>query len=331
MKFPEMKYLKLMVTTLFVLMTSVSFAQTYNNEWIDFSKTYFKFKIINNSVHRITPATLASVGLINVDVRDFQLFRNGKEVPIYTSVSSGPLPANGYIEFFGEKNDGKADKDLYRFPAYQHTDKYSFETDTAVYFLTRNTGANLRFSDKANDVAGNVLPAEPYFMHTYGHYFRENLNFGIAAVVGEYVYSSSYDKGEFYSSEDIYSDTPGYDVSKKIQAANLFTNASGGSSKFKFGAFGNALNTRQVSVKLNGTDIAGNNAGVMDYFNDMVKEVNIATSLISSGTANLEFHNQSNVKTDRMVISFFEITYPRNFNFGGENNFNFELPAKAGG
>src|SRR6187402_2597539 len=129
MKFLEMKYLKLMVTALIVLMTSVSFAQTYNNEWIDFSKTYYKFKVINNSVHRITPATLATVGLINVDVRDFQLFRNGKEVPIYTSVASGPLPANGYIEFLGEKNDGKADKELYRNPAYQHSDKYSFETD----------------------------------------------------------------------------------------------------------------------------------------------------------------------------------------------------------
>jgi hypothetical protein len=106
MKFPEMKYLKLMVTTLIVLMTSVSFAQTYNNEWIDFSKTYYKFKVGRDGLFRIMGSTLATVGLENVDARDFKLVRNGQEVPIYTSAAAGPL-AGGYIEFWGEKNDGK--------------------------------------------------------------------------------------------------------------------------------------------------------------------------------------------------------------------------------
>jgi hypothetical protein len=69
----------------------------------------------------------------------------------------------------------------------------------------------------------------------------------------------------------------------------------------------------------------------MDYFNDMIREVNIPTSLLSSNTANIEFHNLSPVKTDRMVVSFYQLTYPRNFNFGGAKNFTFELPAKAGG
>src|SRR6188508_250402 len=109
MKFPEMKYLKLMVTTLFVLMTSVSFAQTYNNEWIDFSQTYYKFKVGGDGVFRIMRSTLATVGLENVDARDFKLVRNGQEVPIYTSAASGPLQMSGYIEFWGEINDGKPD------------------------------------------------------------------------------------------------------------------------------------------------------------------------------------------------------------------------------
>ena len=32
-----------------------------------------------------------------------------------------------------------------------------------------------------------------------------------------------------------------------------------------------------------------------------------------------------------MVASFYELTYPRQFNFGGQTNFYFELPAKSGG
>ena len=44
-------------------------------------------------------------------------------VPFYPSVCIGILPANGYIEFWGEANDGKADKALYPDPAYQHSTK----------------------------------------------------------------------------------------------------------------------------------------------------------------------------------------------------------------
>ncbi len=234
MKFQGMKSMKLMVTTLLLLVTAVCFAQTYNNEWIDYNQTYYKFKVGRDGLYRITRSTLATVGLENVDARDFKLVHNGKEIPIYTTAASGPLQMSGYIEFWGEINDGKPDRALYRDPKYQHSDKYSLETDTSTYFLTKHVGANLRLNDVVNDVAlgASTLPVEPFFNYTYNYGFRERINPGIAAVVQEYVYSSSYDKGEFFSSGQIYSDTPGYDVSYKIQVANLFVNTGGGLSKF---------------------------------------------------------------------------------------------------
>jgi hypothetical protein len=101
-------------------------------------------------------------------------------------------------------NDGKPDKDLYRNADYQLNDKWSLESDTAVYFLTINTsGNNLRLTPAANNVAGNMLPPEPYFMYTTGAYFREKINGGYAVHVDvQYLYSSSYDKGEGWSSND---------------------------------------------------------------------------------------------------------------------------------
>src|SRR5207237_7527 len=81
----------------------------YNNEWIDYTKTYYKFKVGRTGLYRINQADLP-FALSNVPAEQFQLWRNGVEVPIYTSVLSGVLPANGYIEFWGEKNDGKPDK-----------------------------------------------------------------------------------------------------------------------------------------------------------------------------------------------------------------------------
>ncbi|MFZ9719436.1 MAG: C25 family cysteine peptidase, partial [Chitinophagaceae bacterium] len=59
--------------------------------------------------------------------------------------------------------------------------------------------------------------------------------------------------------------------------------------------------------------------------------LNIPLSLLSSNAATISFRNQSTVSTDRMVVGMYELTYPRQFNFGGQSRFEFELPASATG
>ena len=143
-------------------------------------------------VFRIPQSTLASAGLGSTPAEQFQLWRNGQQVPIYTSMQTGTMGISDYIEFFSEINDGKADLALYRLPDFQLNNKFSLQTDTAAYFLTVNPGpGNLRLQPTINDVAGNVLPPDPYFIHTAGQYIGEKINPGYAAVVGEYVYSSA--------------------------------------------------------------------------------------------------------------------------------------------
>ena len=306
-----------------VLISAGAAAQQYNNEWIDFSKTYYKFKVAENGLYRISQATLNTAGLGTTPVQQFKLFRNGKEVSLYTSASTGSLPANGYIEFWGEMNDGKPDNVLYREASGQHTDKISLQTDTAVYFLTAVAGTNLRLNETANNVAANTLRTEPYFSYTAGNYFKDRINLGVAVVVGEYLYSSSYDRGEYWSSQDIY---PGNPLTNVLN--NLFVYAGGPDANIKFGASGNAQNSRSVRVAVNGTTVKD---VVMDVFNDTVTQAAVPLSLLSSGTASVQFTNTSTVGTDRMVASFYEITYPRQFNFGGSKNFEFQLAAKNEG
>ena len=177
--------MKRLLFCLLLLTGFVAHAQVYNNEWIDHSKTYYKFKVGKNGLFRIPQATLATAGLGSVSAEQFQLWRNGVEVPIYTSVASGTLSGSGYIEFWGEMNDGKPDKGLYRKREFQLNDKWSLLTDSATYFLTVSTGTNLRLVPTANNIAGNTLPAEPYFMYTAGAYFRDRINNGRAVDVGE--------------------------------------------------------------------------------------------------------------------------------------------------
>lgn len=311
--------------TVFLLLCGLgSFAQVYNNEWIDYSKKYYKFKTDRTGLFRIPQATLVGLSLDGTPAEQFKLWRNGQEVPLFTSVASGVLPSGGYIEFWAEANDGKADRPLYRDPAFQHTDKISLQADTAAYFLTVDAVAvNRRLVSAVNNTAANVLPAEPYFMYTAGRYFRDVINPGFAAVIGEYVYSSSYDKGELFSTSDIRPGSPRTD--KQINLAPYLT---GPAAQLKFGAVGNALNTRTVQVSVNSTVVKDS---VCDYFNDIIGTAAVPVSTLSTGAADITFNNTSTIAADRMVVSFYELTYPRKFDFGGAANFAFSLPASATG
>ena len=111
-------------------------AQTFpfNNEWIDYSKTYYKFYVGKTGLYRISQPTLASAGIGATPAEQFQLWRNGRQVPIYTSAPSGPLSGSDFIEFWGERNDGRPDSTLYRDTSFILADKYSFQTDTVAFF-----------------------------------------------------------------------------------------------------------------------------------------------------------------------------------------------------
>ena len=312
-------------TIALLLVTLGLCAQNYNNEWIDYSKTYYKFKVGSTGLYRIPQSVLATAGLGGQPAQNYQLFRNGQEVPIYTSVASGPLGSNDYIEFWGRINDGAPDQPLYRSASYQHTQKWSLETDTAVYFLTVNTSGNaFHFINTTNDTTGTSLTVEPYFTHKAAGYFKQGgINPGFAQVVGEYIYSSSYDIGEFWATPQIYPGGPFTD-----NQSNLYVYTGGPDASIRFGMAGCADNARNVRLSVNNTVLADT---VMNSFFDLLTSRTVPLSLLSSGSASVQFINNSLVSTDRIVASFYELDYPRQFNFGGQPNFFFELPAKSNG
>ncbi|MCU0381104.1 MAG: C25 family cysteine peptidase [Chitinophagaceae bacterium] len=296
----------------------------FNNEWIDYNKTYFKFRVGADGIYRIPQSVLQAAGIGATPAEQFQLWRNGEEVAIFTSVSSGTLGASDFIEFYGLMNDGKPDTKLYRNPSLQLASRWSLETDTAAYFLTVNpAGPNQRIVSAANTVAGNSLPAEPYFMHTHRVDYRTKLNPGFAAVVGEYVYSSSYDMGETWSSRDVTRSTPLVE-----NLVNLHVAASGPSARVEIAASGNALNSREVQLFVNGNQAISQ---AMNFFNGGVFSASIPVGIIGTVTDTLRVVNNTISTTDRMVVARMSLTYPRQFNFGGSSNFEFSLPASAAG
>jgi len=316
--------MKKLFTFLLMLIGLGAAAQPFNNEWIDYSKTYYKFKIGVNGLVRIPQSTLANAGLAGVPAQNFQLFRNGQEIPIYVSNGTGTMGGSDYIEFYGQMNDGVPDGPLYRSPNLQHTTHWSLESDTSMYFLTVNpTGNAFHFSNTPNNVSGTSLSAEPYLMYTAGSYFHNGgINNGFAQVVGEYIYSSSYDIGEMWTTPLFPPGSP-YTDSKA-----LATYPGGPDATIKFGMVGDADNPRTVQLAVNGTVVADT---VMNSFNDLQTSRPVPLSLISSGNLTVSFIDNAPVTQDRIVASFYEITYPRKWDFAAQSSFTFTLPAKSQG
>jgi hypothetical protein len=317
-------------------------AQVYNNEWIRYTQTYYKFKVGKSGVHRINQSLLASAGLDLIPAEQFQLWRNGVQVPLFISNTTGVLSSSDYIEFWGEMNDGKPDNELYRDRAYQLNNKWSLETDTATFFLTvnPNVAENLRLNNASNDVTANTLPPDPYFMYTAGTYFRERLNNGFAVNVGDNLFSSSYDKGEGWAASDII--TLGTSVGPQIGkrsfiVPDLQVYNGGPAPKFKISVSGNSVNNRTYKVMINSDSVIRK---FFQFFEYSIDSATLLPSTLNSISDTITVSNIAEVgcypipvgcQTDRLAVHQFEFTYPRKFNFSGTSNFEFTLPASISG
>jgi flagellar hook assembly protein FlgD len=312
---------KFLFSLLLAFVVSNANAQ-FKNSWIDYNKTYYKIKVGQTGLYRIPYSVLQSIGISSADAASFQLWKNGQEVPLFISIPTGILSASDYIEFFGEINDGKLDEELYSRPGLQLANKWSLQTDTSVYFLTINTAsANKRLVATQNNVALNTLPVEPYFNYTFSKHYKDQINPGYASVVGTtFIYSSSYDAGEGWSSRNITPATP------LVEQQNYFVAPGGPAPAFRINAYGTASNNRRFQVMINGTMVVDN---AMNFFTPSIVDITLPANLIGRNIDTVRIINSSAVASDRMAAYKYEITYPRLFNFGGSSLFEFELPASS--
>jgi hypothetical protein len=318
--------MKKLLTIVFLFYTMTAPAQSFNNEWIDYSKTYYKFKVGSSGLYRIPQSALASINLANADVSSFQLWRNGEEVALYTSNQTGVLAAGGYIEFWGEANDGKPDQVLYRNPLDQINNSKSLFTDTAAYFLTVNTaGNNKRLVPTANTIPAGVI-AEPYFMYTAAVYPNETIHLGpYGGAVSEAAISASFEGGEGWTSNEITENQ-----TRNLTQTGLFpfTGSEAPQLQVNMNVVGNSPNTRTVQVKLNNMEVF--NAALNGFAYSRLSN-SLPASALNGATENISVANIAGVPNNRIKIGTLEITYPRSFNFGGASNFQFRLPGAAGG
>ncbi|WP_421875871.1 C25 family cysteine peptidase [Marinoscillum sp.] len=129
--------IRLLSLVVFGLMALSAVSQSYGSEWIDAEKAYYKIQVAEDGLYRVTATQLVNAGVPvgSIARSRYQLFHHGKEVAIRVHDDNGDGRLDSF-EFYGERNDGQLDTELYVAPAAQPHDRYSLFSDTSSYFLT---------------------------------------------------------------------------------------------------------------------------------------------------------------------------------------------------
>lgn len=294
---------------------NVQAQQVYGNEWIDYGKTYHKLKVVETGLYKLDYAYLQQLGLANVNPQHLQLFRRGKEVSIYVAgEADGRLDPQDYMEFFGERNDGVLDQEMYKDPAHQVHQLYSMYTDTAAYFLTVNTaGGNKRMREV--NTSPNGLTPEPY--HLQKAIVLQTGTMQIGQAYGNGVNRMPWmDKGEGYFSK-VSAGTQNFDITG-ISNVEL----SGPQPSIRYTVVGPDAKTHKVNINVvNGT--ATRNINNVTFGEaDFARATNslLFTDIASQGKVTLQLVPQEiNGSVGTAGLAYAQVVYPQKGIFSGKS------------
>jgi Peptidase family C25 len=304
-------FLSIFVTNALFSQMFVGTDTLYGNEWIDYSKTYYKIKVANDGVYRIPAATLtdAGINLSSVSGNQFRLYHVGKEKPIFVSSGNAALGTSDFIEFYGQKNRDEVDQHLFGDPASQNLNpEYSLFNDTAAYFLTWQTvGQGLRYTTVTNDLAG-APDKEDYCLFTNKIVY----NSGFIKRHEAELISYSWFNGEGFGS------SPALNSTHVVTAPKLW---SGGPSSTLRVRFASDLGTHHQFLSINGNVLKDTSFYNWRLFDDNY----VIDNAIFSPNLEMKIEGIGDVNTDNHSVGLITLKYPREFDFSNATSAQFEL------
>ncbi|OWY20466.1 T9SS C-terminal target domain-containing protein [Sphingobacteriales bacterium UPWRP_1] len=313
-----------LVFLLFCALNFNTFAQPYNNEWINNGQTYVKITVPANGLYQIPQSALLAAGLPNIG-SGFQLFRNGQQVPLYIT-SEGVMTGGDYIEFIGTPNTGNADTPLFNNPDDQLNPARSLFTDTAAYFLTwNNLSANLRYQNTPNNLTA-APPAETFFwqtsLWTVNNQFNPGLPFDYQGNTP--LRFAGFDPCEGFTGTNI---ATGATQTYNLLAPDLYEPATVNAqvSLKVVGRSDDPLqpNDHTVTASVNGTPYA---TTTYNGFNCATLNFEAPLPALFGGGATLSVTSGGTPPaTDVNAVAWYRLQYPHSFSFGGASFFSFTL------
>ena len=305
-----------MMRNLFILIilfsiSLVSPAQNTSN-WIQANQFYYKIGVPNDGIKRITINDLSAAGVpvSSFSAENLQVIFKGNEIPIRVVKSGGVL---SYLEFYGQRNTGWFDVEMFDTITSQINPYYSQITDTSAYFLTWNNSTNnKRYAVTAFDDTDAV-----------------NVDYGLSQALE--MFTASMFMGKEFPE---YSNTKGWFDNQTITLGNART------KNLKLPGIqntGETINIETAVVSFGNATAFGDNHHLQielpnGYIFDTTfsgiksvqKQFSVNTSALSESN-NIVYRSIDDlgVAADNMTVSHIHTTYPATFDFNEQDRRTF--------
>jgi len=269
-------------TTIFLAAFWLAGVAQNGNEWIVPAQQYYKVKTAEDGIYRIEYDELVSAGLVPglTNPQNFQLFHRGEQIAI-TVAGQGDVSFDpgDYIEFYGSKNDGTLDQQLYKSPDLIPHNYYNLYSDSTAYFLTvgGSPGKRIQEVQPIENIGG--LPVEQWVLKEELEVYSRAYSRGF--TLNNYVALTAYDTAEGFTGGRI---LEGNSDDYSITAINAQAPA-GPSPELYIVLAGRSSDTSRLNIQV-GPDVL-NLRSLGDYeirgFNILKLSLSILSTDISTG------------------------------------------------
>ncbi|MBV6512507.1 MAG: hypothetical protein FMNOHCHN_02014 [Ignavibacteriaceae bacterium] len=286
----------------------ISFPPTASDtldNWIDYSKTYVRFKVGKDGIYRIRYQDLENLGISPsaIQPQTFRIFTSGKEEPCFVAgENDGIFDTQDYIEFTATLNYNKN----YR-QANSSTDPYvdylNKFSDSTVYFLTWGgaQGERLEISNLQNTGLSDSLKFYTFFEHREVNSFHQHL--GVNTVDNQ--------NPEFQSLRNFVWNWIFVGTNNQTFTATDLVPGRLASALYKVISVGSPVttNSHKIAVKINGVTV---DTQVVNRNQVVVAGSYFSSNLVTQGTNTFTFQNyEIGLSPNFFAYDWIEYEYPR--------------------
>ena len=310
-----------------------TFAQ-FSNQWINFTQSYYKIPVAKTGIYKISYSDLQSAGVPigGIDPRRLNLFHRGTEQAIFVQGQADATfdPAD-YIEFYGHRNDGTLDADLYP-PGLQPHPYYNLYNDTTAYFLTWNPlpvqGKRMSSFFETNS---SSLPKETF--HTEERLLVYSNEYSGGLTLGGEIQNTAFDKGEGWTGTLICTGPSGCTGLQDFVVDNLLRGVpSAGSPPLEIMLVGRDEGNHQVEIYAGANSGAVRLLSIYSFTGFETLTINAPlnwSDIGADGKMTVRVRLTTTGTRDQLSVSYIKINFPQDYNINSLPEKIFTLPPNA--
>ncbi len=302
--------MKKLILLILFLVNYKNYAQN-GNEWIEYGQENLKITIDSTGIYKLTYKDLIDnkFDVSKFNPKFLKLYFEGKEVAFkITGENDNIFDETDYIEFFGIKNSGDLDDQLFLNQKKPHN-YYSIYSDKSAYFLTKSNTIGKRITPIIKSIIQNK--PETAYLHKEikvysSNYSRANYNISLKQ-------SAAWESDEFLCSQSIsYSDTIKNSFVDSLKINNFVFNSK---LKIDFFVFSQKFTKKTLKYWINDKS---NTFEIDNYnFKNILDSTNFDSKINNNLKFKIQFESTSDntkpFKNDQFALGYLSIEYLKSF------------------